>query len=332
MARYSYNRRYRKSSFPWGLIFFFLMTSGFLEVAFDFAGDLFDLIMIAGVLLVGFGIPILMFVGIISLIGKMIGSIGKKKVSRSATSVSTKELLSIFQSYFEYNDKLYIDNDTYVVKTSSAGASLEEYDLFMNDEYVSDLKLFANSFPSGFNSFANVVKDMTSSRKKKKKQKEVEEPVKKEEKKEEPQVTTDCAFYISRLTSLSGSITNQQIREGLAESIKYLNQIKKIEDEFSECKNKTTKLYQYYLPMLTDILQNYVRLSSNTFESEDLTASEDRLLKTIVLINGALKTISSSLTEDYYTDLKVDMKTLESVLKKDGLVDELNQTGSGEGE
>ncbi|MBO4219134.1 MAG: hypothetical protein IKX74_05245 [Erysipelotrichaceae bacterium] len=338
MARYvydRYNRRYRKqSNFPWALIFFFLMTSGFLEVAFDFAGSLIDLIMIAAGILIVFGIPIAMFVGFIVLIGKLIGAIGqKKKVSRSATSVSTKELLSIFQSYFEYNDKLYIDKDTYIVKTSAAGESLEDYDLFMNDEYVSDLKLFANSFPSGFNSFANVVKDLTSSKKnKKKKKQEVEQPTVKEEKKEEPQVTTDCAFYISRLTSLSSSISNQQIREGLAESIKYLNQIKKIEDEFSECKNKTTKLYQYYLPMLTDILQNYVRLSSNTFESEDLKASEDRLLKTIVLINGALKTISSSLTEDYYTDLKVDMKTLESVLKKDGLVDELNQTGLKEGE
>jgi hypothetical protein len=333
MARYSYDRRYRrKSGFPWGLIFFFLMTSGFLEVAFDFAGSLIELITMAGLILVFFGIPIAAFVGFIVLIGKLIGKIGQKKVSRSATSVSTKELLSIFQSYFEYNDKLYIDNDTYIVKTSSAGAALEDYDLFMNDEYVSDLKLFANSFPSGFNSFANVVKDLTSSKKKKKKQKEVvEEPVKKEEKKEEPTVQTDCAFYIARLSSLSNSITNQQIREGLAESIKYLNQIKKIEDEFSECKNKTTKLYQYYLPMLSDILQNYVRLSTNTFESEDLKASEDRLLKTIVLINGALKTISSSLTEDYYTDLKVDMKTLESVLKKDGLVDEMNQNGSQEG-
>jgi tRNA A-37 threonylcarbamoyl transferase component Bud32 len=78
--------------------------------------------------------------------------------------------------------------------------------------------------------------------------------------------------------------------------------------------------------MLSDILQNYNRLSSSGIESDDLTTSEDRLLKTIVLINGALKTISSSLTEDYYTDLKVDMKTLESVLKKDGLVDEINQT------
>lgn len=331
MARYSYNSRYRrKSNFPWGLIFFFLMTSGFLEVAFDFAGNLIELISMAGALLFIFGIPIAAFVGFIVLIGKLIGKLGRKKVSRSATSVSTKELLSLFQSYFEYNDKLYIDKDTYIVKTSSAGSSLEEYDLFMNDEYVSDLKLFANSFPSGFNSFANVVKDLTSSKKKKKNRKEVtEEPIQKEEKKEQA-VQTDCAFYIGRLTSLSNSITNQQIREGLAESIRYLNQIKKIEDEFSECKSKTTKLYQYYLPMLSDILQNYVRLSSNTFESEDLKASEDRLLKTIVLINGALKTISSSLTEDYYTDLKVDMKTLESVLKKDGLVDELNQTGSQE--
>jgi len=67
---------------------------------------------------------------------------------------------------------------------------------------------------------------------------------------------------------------------------------------------------------------------NSEFDNADFKNSEDRLLKTTVLINGALNTISSSLVEDYYTELNVDMRTLESILKKDGLVDELqNQEG-----
>ena len=324
MARYR-NKKPGLFSSIISLIFFLSFISSILEGVFSYSFDLLELFVSLGVMLIFLGMPILLFVGFCVLMGKLFSSLKKTKVTRSTTTVSTRELLELFNTYFKENERLYIDADTYVVCNNPNGDKLEDYDLYMNDEYISDLKLFANSFPSGFNSFAQVVKDMVNPKKKKKQQKKQEE-IKKEEPKVEQTVTTDCAFYISRLNSLSGSITNQQIREGLSESIKYLNQIKKIEDEFPECKTKTTKLYQYYLPMLSDILQNYNRLSSSGIESDDLTTSEDRLLKTIVLINGALKTISSSLTEDYYTDLKVDMKTLESVLKKDGLVDEINQT------
>ena len=110
--------------------------------------------------------------------------------------------------------------------------------------------------------------------------------------------------------------------------IQYLNQINKIENEFNDSKKKTTKLYQYYLPMLKDILTSYIRLEKNASETDEGKESEDRLLKTIVLINGALKTISSSLVEDYYTEMNVDMRTLESILKKDGLVDEMKKEDS----
>ncbi len=114
----------------------------------------------------------------------------------------------------------------------------------------------------------------------------------------------------------------------MTQTIQYLNQINKIENEFNDSKKKTTKLYQYYLPMLKDILTSYIRLEKNASETDEGKESEDRLLKTIVLINGALKTISSSLVEDYYTEMNVDMRTLESILKKDGLVDEMKKEDS----
>ena len=45
-------------------------------------------------------------------------------------------------------------------------------------------------------------------------------------------------------------------------------------------------------------------------------------MKTLLLINEALKSITTSLTQEYFMDLSADMTTLETLLKKDGLVKE----------
>ena len=55
---------------------------------------------------------------------------------------------------------------------------------------------------------------------------------------------------------------------------------------------------------------------------EEFQKTHQRLLKTILLINEALKTIITSLTQEYFMDLSADMTTLETLLKKDGLVKE----------
>ncbi len=199
----------------------------------------------------------------------------------------------------------------------------------MNEEYISNLLVFANAYPSGFNRLANEVHDIINPPKpkeaKKKKKKQQQAATVTAEKQEEKPVETEkgSAFYLKQFKQLNDNIPNEQITNDLNDTLRYLTDINKIENEFPECKDKTTKLYQYYLPMLVDILQNYHRLAENASNHEEFKDNEDRLSKTIVLINGALKTISSSLVEEYYTDLKVDMKTLESILKKDGLVDEL---------
>ncbi len=75
--------------------------------------------------------------------------------------------------------------------------------------------------------------------------------------------------------------------------------------------------------MLTEILENYERLSVNASNHSEFKENEDRLLKTLVLINGALKTVSESLCDEYYMEMSADMKTLEALLKKDGLADNM---------
>jgi len=45
-------------------------------------------------------------------------------------------------------------------------------------------------------------------------------------------------------------------------------------------------------------------------------------MKTIILINQAMKTICNSIHEYEYMDLNADISTLQTILKKDGLLDD----------
>ena len=92
--------------------------------------------------------------------------------------------------------------------------------------------------------------------------------------------------------------------------------------QFPQSQEKTAKLTRYYLPILLEILDSYKQLDKSVRNHEEFQKTHQRLLKTILLINEALKTIITSLTQEYFMDLSADMTTLETLLKKDGLVKE----------
>ncbi|MGN1398426.1 MAG: hypothetical protein ACI4WG_00275 [Erysipelotrichaceae bacterium] len=269
------------------------------------------------------------FVALIVKLIKDASSAKKPGYSRSTTASSStiQNLLKKLTKYFQSNQRLDIDEDTYLVLANPDNVALNTIDIYIRDEYIGNLKEYNDTYPFAFSSLASeLIKYLNKKNKK-------EPNLAKQEQKEEiaapiKDSKTDCQYYIDQFTQIQNSISNAEIKNDLGQTIQYLNQINKIENEFTDSKKKTTKLYQYYLPMLKDILTNYKRLEKNATLTEEGKESEDRLLKTIVLINGALKTISSSLVEDYYTEINVDMRTLESILKKDGLVDEMKKEES----
>ena len=78
------------------------------------------------------------------------------------------------------------------------------------------------------------------------------------------------------------------------------------------------KLYAHYLPILTRILKQYSLLQiAKTDPSYETTVAD--LKKTINLINQAMQTIISGMTDNDFINLSADMSTLEAVLQKDGL-------------
>ncbi len=318
------NRRRSGGTGLFGLIIFIIIMSSIGDI-FSFGIDLiFSIIGIAG----GVIFPLIFTAFMIKLISDAIKKKKGETTSFQPGNSAQKHLLKKINKYFENNSQLNIDDETYLVITDKNNIDLNTIDIYMRGEYIGTLKDYYNAYPYAFNSLANELNRYLN-----RKNKNEETTVAKEEQttaKENNNNKNDCGFYIQKFTALQKDINNEQINSGLTETINYLQQIKKIEDEFTESRNKTGKLYQYYLPMLSDILANYIRLKKNAGNSSDSKQSEDRLLKTIVLINGALKTISSSLVEDYYTEMNVDMRTLESILKKDGLVDEMNKEKNNE--
>ena len=88
------------------------------------------------------------------------------------------------------------------------------------------------------------------------------------------------------------------------------------------------KLYEYYLPILTRILSQYDNLQA---AKTDPSYEETRLKlnRTIKLINDAMKTIISNMTDQDFMNLAADISTLEAVLQKDGLTSEGTFQGSG---
>ena len=82
------------------------------------------------------------------------------------------------------------------------------------------------------------------------------------------------------------------------------------------------KLYDYYLPILVGILEKYKKLQDVSIKSDEFKDCESQLIKTIILINEALKTIYEEMHEDDYMNINADIETLQTLLKKDGLTED----------
>ncbi|MDD3924659.1 MAG: hypothetical protein PHP11_06125, partial [Erysipelotrichaceae bacterium] len=72
--------------------------------------------------------------------------------------------------------------------------------------------------------------------------------------------------------------------------------------------------------ILMDILENYRKMKDNKYVIADVKQMEEKLIKTIILCNEAIKTLLASMNDDDLMNMSVNMNTLENILKKDGLI------------
>lgn len=216
------------------------------------------------------------------------------------------------------DNKIQINNGSYLFLRDMDNINLDTIDLYLNDECIGTLSEFGKYQPRAFNSLCkNLAKKLNIQSKSDKLKDKITESI---------VIEKNCSYYINKLNNTNNQIETKEINDLVNQTIKHLKEIKRIEDEFGDKQDKTRKLYDYYLPMYLDILTNYDRLHDNAPQSEDYKKSEEKVLKTGALINNALSNLSDSLVENYRTSLNVDMKTLESILKKDGLISDISET------
>ncbi len=276
----------------------------------------------------GMVIPLILFAVIIRTFFKNAGTTGTAPFSRPVNSHSSLRKKRIrlnardqqlvdekMTEYFNQNEKLPIIETVFLRPEKGVYTSLKELYITLENENIATLDEFGRNYPEMYDTIMKMVLQFA-----KEGQKERSDQHRDEDSYTSAEMTAEK--YIEKINQLNIEISNEQITNGLYQTCALLKHIAMIEQKFPDNRPKLNKLYQYYLPILLDILENYKNLTSSAQHHEEFQKSEERLIKTIILINEAMKTISSTLCEEDFLNLSADMSTLEALLKKDGLVKE----------
>lgn len=214
-------------------------------------------------------------------------------------------------NYFKHNISLPVVDDISLTTQSGKFTTADQLYLTYKDEKICKLGEFNSQYGDVYKKIMDLLLVFST---------KDEDFLKAEVKVEEPKKKNKLSSgekYIERINELNNSIPQEEITNGLYQTCDLLKQLKYL-TENKDDNPKVTKLYDYYLPILVSALEKYKKLADSKVINDDFKQTEAGLIKTIVLINEALKTIIGSMQEDDYMNINADVSTLQSLLKKDG--------------
>lgn len=247
----------------------------------------------------------------------------KSRVSKkqNESTVSNVQLLRIDRrlgEYFNTHFSLPIIDGVSLVPDSGSYQGVDRLMLTYNEERIISLGEFKKKYPDVYNKIMDMLVIFSKQR-----DDVIAADVKtdKVEVKQEV-VLSNAEKYIEKINELNRLIPQEEITNGLHLTCDLLKQIDLAEKKGNDkADGKVTKLYDYYLPILVSILERYKEMSDAPIKGEEYKECETQLIKTILLINEALKSIYSAIHEDDYMNLSADMGTLQTLLAKDGYSD-----------
>lgn len=214
-------------------------------------------------------------------------------------------------NYFKHNISLPVVDDISLTTQSGKFTTADQLYLTYKDEKICKLGEFNSQYGDVYKKIMDLLLVFST---------KDEDFLKADVKVEEPKKKNKLSSgekYIERINELNNSIPQEEITNGLYQTCDLLKQLKYL-TENKDDNPKVTKLYDYYLPILVSALEKYKKLQDSKVINDDFKQTEAGLIKTIVLINEALKTIIGSMQEDDYMNINADVSTLQSLLKKDG--------------
>ncbi|MBR0417941.1 MAG: hypothetical protein IJI66_02090 [Erysipelotrichaceae bacterium] len=228
----------------------------------------------------------------------------------------------VLSDYFKNNVSLVIFDDIAISTQGGTYTTVDNLYLTHKDEKITQLKEFRQYYPGSYDKIISALAELAKKPNKlKKEEKKPQQKQENKEKKEKIDSFSDAEKFIDKINNLNKDLSNEEVTNGLYQTCDLLKQIDIVDREDGTVDPKLNKLYEYYLPILLGILENYKRLSEAAIKGEEYRQCEVQLVKTIKLINEALKTIYNSLHESEYMNLNADINTLQSLLKQDGLVE-----------
>lgn len=226
-------------------------------------------------------------------------------ISNSQLSKIDKKLAD----YFKNNMSLPIVDDIALTPQNGKFTTVDQLCLVYKNEKIIRLVNFKKKYKDTYNEIMELLLAYSKSDKEMNKKETVTEVSK--------ETISDAQKFIDKIDKLNNQIPQEEITNDLYQTCDLLKQIDLLKESKSD-KEKVRKLYDYYLPILVSVLENYKKLQDSPVHGEEFNKCETQLIKTIVLINEALKTMCSSLQEDDYMNINADISTLQSLLKKDG--------------
>ena len=214
-------------------------------------------------------------------------------------------------NYFKHNISLPVVDDISLTTQSGKFTTADQLYLTYKDEKICKLGEFNSQYGDVYKKIMDLLLVFST-----KDEDFLKAEVKVDESKKKNKLSSG-EKYIERINELNNSIPQEEITNGLYQTCDLLKQLNYL-TENKDDNPKLTKLYDYYLPILVSALEKYKKLQDSKVINDDFKQTEAGLIKTIVLINEALKTIIGSMQEDDYMNINADVSTLQSLLKKDG--------------
>ena len=301
-------------------IFGFIIIMSILDWLFESGGLLIFGLIVPSVVMA------LVFFGLFKFIRLMFGeqdtynsrrasNVKNKKSTSYVKNAKNAQVDKVLSEYFKDNVALILFDDISVSTQSGTYTTVDNLYISYKGEKVCQLKEFKSYYPEAYDKVIAALSQLA------KKGGKVKEEKKKTEVKEKVDNFSDAEKFIDQINNLNKGLSNEEVTNGLYQTCELLKQIDIVDREDGTVDPKLNKLYEYYLPILVGILENYKRLSDSAIKNEEFKKCETQLVKTIKLINEALKTIYNSLHESDYMNLNADINTLQSLLKQDGLVE-----------
>lgn len=265
-----------------------------------------------------------LFVGaLVTILGKLQGKGQEKRrrweddeyTSRSGlaellSNSQIKDIETSLRDFFRTSDRLILRDNLYLRPQEGKFESLDALVLWYNGEAITTIGMLSDQDPSKckeiFEFLSNRQGNATVGSK----------------------VTTKAVEFIMQIDEVNAGIEDAAITEGLNQTSKLLRNVHYIELE-NGSEEKLRKLYEYYLPIMMSILTKYKSLSHKAPLSSEFIESKEKLTSTIDMINEALSNISSNYYDVEILDMSTDVRHLQSILKKDGMVGDGLQMAKG---